>query len=140
VAHFVGSVAFMLLCAHATISGGWVSSLIGMVALAAFYFVFERIGAMGFGDVKLALGLGLLFGWPLIVEQGFLGIVLGGIPAVFIMLWLVIKRKYKFGQTFIAFGPFIGVAAYISMFWGWEITRWYLGLFLPASKMPGWLH
>jgi leader peptidase (prepilin peptidase)/N-methyltransferase len=139
IGHFVGSVAFMAVCAGATISGGWVSSLIGMLALAAFYFLFERMGAMGFGDVLLALGIGFLFGWPLVGEQAFLTVLLGGIPAIVIMLVLVARRKYKFGQTMIAFGPFIAIAAYISMFWGWELMRAYLSMFMPANNMPGWL-
>jgi prepilin signal peptidase PulO-like enzyme (type II secretory pathway) len=73
------------------------------------------------------------------VEQGMLGIFLGGIPAIGLMLYLIAKRKYKFGTTFIAFGPFIGLAAYISMFWGWDIVRWYLGSALHMTSLPGWV-
>jgi leader peptidase (prepilin peptidase) / N-methyltransferase len=139
IAHFIGSLTFMALCAGATISGGWVPSLIGMVALAAFYFVFCLMGAMGFGDVLLAVGIGLLFGWPLVVAQGFLSLLLGGIPAIFLMAWLVARRKYKFGTTMIAFGPYIGVAAYVCLFWGWQIVHWYLSIFIEPGKMPAWL-
>ena len=139
VSYMLGAIAFMAICHGATVSPGWVSSIIGALALAGFYFIFERIGAMGFGDVLLALGIGFLFGWPLVAAQGLLSLMLGGIPAIFLMLWLVARRKYKFGTTFIAFGPFIGVAAYICMFWGWDIVRWYLTGPLHMSNLPNWV-
>src|SRR4051812_44730470 len=47
VAYAVGAVAFMAVCHGATISPSWIASLIGALALAGFYFIFERIGAMG---------------------------------------------------------------------------------------------
>lgn len=134
VTHVIASLLFMWLCAGATISPGWVSSLIGALALAGFYGVFCLLRAMGGGDVLLALGLGLLFGWPLIIEQGFLSILLGGIPAAGILVWLIVRGKYKPGETAIPFGPYIGVAAYISLFWGYEIAQWYLTRFMPAEQ------
>jgi len=80
-------------------------------------------GGMGWGDVKLAALIGLATGFPLVFFSIIMGAILGGIVAVA----LVIAKKRKRRQT-IPFGPFLALAAMITLLWGSNILNWYLGL------------
>ena len=65
----------------------------------------------GFGDVKLMGAMGLYFGLANIVLISVLAFLLGAIISIIIM---IIKKKNA-GQ-YIAFGPFIVLAAIITIF------------------------
>lgn len=80
-------------------------------------------GGMGWGDVKLAALVGLATGFPLVFLAIIMGAILGGIVAVA----LVIAKKRKRRQT-IPFGPFLALAAMVTLLWGINILSWYLGL------------
>jgi leader peptidase (prepilin peptidase) / N-methyltransferase len=80
-------------------------------------------GGMGWGDVKLAALIGLATGFPLVFLAIIMGAILGGIVAVA----LVIVKKRKFKET-IPFGPFLALAAMVTLLWGSNILSWYVGL------------
>jgi leader peptidase (prepilin peptidase)/N-methyltransferase len=80
-------------------------------------------GGMGWGDVKLAALIGLATGFPLVFLAIIMGAILGGIVAVA----LVIAKKRKRREA-IPFGPFLALAAMITLLWGTNIMSWYLGL------------
>jgi leader peptidase (prepilin peptidase)/N-methyltransferase len=80
-------------------------------------------GGMGWGDVKLAALIGLATGFPLVFFSIIMGAILGGIVAVA----LVIAKKRTRRET-IPFGPFLALAAMITLLWGSNILSWYLGL------------
>ncbi len=80
-------------------------------------------GGMGWGDVKLAALIGLATGFPLVFLAIIMGAILGGIVAVA----LVIVKKRNFKGT-IPFGPFLALAAMVTVLWGSSILSWYLGL------------
>ena len=80
-------------------------------------------GGMGWGDVKLALLIGLVTGFPLVFVAMFLAIVSGGLIAGILLL-----LKLKGRKDAIPFGPFLALAAMATMFWGNNILEWYLGL------------
>jgi leader peptidase (prepilin peptidase)/N-methyltransferase len=80
-------------------------------------------GGMGWGDVKLAGLIGLATGFPLVFLSIIMAAILGGIVAVA----MVIAKKRQRRQT-IPFGPFLAVAAMITLLWGSNIMNWYLGL------------
>jgi len=65
--------------------------------------------AMGFGDVKLALFLGLLLGWPYTVQALFYGMLLAGLAAVLVIIW----RRSSKGT--IAYGPYLAAGALIML-------------------------
>ena len=77
---------------------------------------------MGLGDVKLVFFLGLLLGYPDILVALFLAFFIGSI----IGLGLIIVKKKKF-KSEIPFGPFLIAGAFIALFWGENLIRWYLG-------------
>lgn len=132
IAHFVAAWAFLFVCQGATISPGWLPSLIGMFVLSIFFLIFWYFGGMGLGDVFLAVGFGVLFGWKLVIVVGFVGILLGGAVAIAVVIALMAQGKYKRGIP-IPFGPYLVISAYICLFWGQTMLDWYLGFFKPAT-------
>ncbi|MFJ7056906.1 prepilin peptidase [Streptomyces griseobrunneus] len=93
-----------LLPGHA---GSWTSALLGGPALGGFYFLLFLINpdGMGFGDVKLALALGVAlgwYGWELLFLGGFAGFLFGAAYG----LGLVLLRRAG-RRTGIPFGPFM---------------------------------
>jgi leader peptidase (prepilin peptidase)/N-methyltransferase len=80
-------------------------------------------GGMGWGDVKLAALIGLATGFPLVFLAIIMGAILGGIVAVALM----IAKKRKRRET-IPFGPFLALAAMVTLLWGSNILNWYLGM------------
>jgi len=71
---------------------------------------------MGWGDVKLAGLIGLVVGFPLVLVAMFLAIISGGLVAAILLL---LKRKG--GKDAIPFGPFLAVAAIITLLWGNDV-------------------
>ncbi|MCB1218301.1 prepilin peptidase [bacterium] len=141
----IAAVLFMFLAAPHTISQGWLSCLYGLLFFAGFIFIFALFGGMGYGDVDVALGFGVLFGWPLSVVALFLGILSGGIIAI--PLWLSLKLRGKDTKTAaMPFGPWLFLGCYVSLFFGTMIKDWYLSTFLPAAPAgsgaggSAWLH
>lgn len=112
----------------------WLSESMGMrVAYAALggaigFAVFLLIalvsrGGMGWGDVKLAALIGLATGFPLVFVAIIMAAILGGIVAVVL---LATGRRGR--REMIPFGPFLAVAAMVTLLWGNNILGWYLGL------------
>lgn len=112
----------------------WLSESMGMrVAYAALggaigFAVFLLIalvsrGGMGWGDVKLAALIGLATGFPLVFVAIIMAAILGGIVAVVL---LATRRRGR--REMIPFGPFLAVAAMVTLLWGNNILGWYLGL------------
>jgi prepilin signal peptidase PulO-like enzyme (type II secretory pathway) len=100
------------------------SALGGAIGFAIFLLIaIVSRGGMGWGDVKLAALIGLATGFPLVFLAIIMGAILGGIVAVA----LVIAKKRKRRQT-IPFGPFLAVAAMVTLLWGSNILSWYVGL------------
>ena len=110
----------------------WFSESIGMrVANAALggaagFVIFLLIalvsrGGMGWGDVKLAALIGLATGFPLVFVAIIMAAILGGIVAVAL---LVAKKRGR--REMIPFGPFLALAAMVTLLWGSNILEWYL--------------
>ena len=78
-------------------------------------------GAMGMGDVKLVLFLGLIMGFPGIVITLFLAFVSGGLIAAILLALKKIGKKDS-----IAFGPYLALAGITTLLYGTQILEWYL--------------
>ncbi|MFI0875782.1 prepilin peptidase [Streptomyces parvus] len=92
-------------------TGSWTSGLLGGLALGGFYLLLFLINpnGMGFGDVKLALALGVAlgwYGWTVLFLGGFAGFLFGAAYG----LALVLLRRAGRG-TGIPFGPFMAAGA-----------------------------
>ena len=93
--------------------------------LASFLLiVIVSRGGMGFGDVKLAALIGLATGFPLVIVALIVGMILGGLVAVILLGFKIKKRKEA-----MPFGPFLAVAAIVTLLWGSDILNWYMGIF-----------
>ncbi|MDD4661831.1 MAG: prepilin peptidase [Candidatus Pacebacteria bacterium] len=88
----------------------------------ALYF-FSEGKAMGFGDVKLVVFLGLLLGFPNILPALFIAFALGAIIGLLMMAFK--KRGMK---SEIPFGPFLVFGTFVSLFFGQYFITWYLSL------------
>ncbi|WP_069170946.1 prepilin peptidase [Streptomyces griseus] len=104
-----------LLPGHA---GSWTSALLGGAALGGFYFLLFLVNpnGMGFGDVKLALALGVAlgwYGWAVLCAGGFAGFLLGALYGVGLML---LRRAGR--RTGIPFGPFMIAGALLGLLAG----------------------
>ncbi len=108
----------------------WYDHLIGagagFILFLLVYFiailVYKREG-LGFGDVKLALSVGLFLGWQRLI----LAILIATVSASII---LVIIRRVKKGDKFTEypFGPFITFGVVVALLFGEYIINWYLSL------------
>jgi len=114
---FLPDVSIVPSIARAAIGGG-----IGFVLFLLVAIVSR--GGMGLGDVKLAALIGLATGFPLVIVALLMGIILGGLVAVILLGFKIRKRKEA-----IPFGPFLAVAAVVTLLWGSDILNWYLGIF-----------
>lgn len=91
---------------------------LGLLAGGGIFLIITLIGgllagkeAMGFGDVKLMCGLGLIFGLGGTIVTILLSFLIGAILSI---LLLVTKKKKS--DEYIPFGPFIVIAAFTSIF------------------------
>lgn len=87
-----------------------VSGVVAFVIFFALFWLTHQQG-IGFGDVKFALAIGFLLGFPGTLAAIYFGFLTGGL----ISLILIIIRKKKFRKDTIAFGPFlvIGIVLFL---------------------------
>jgi leader peptidase (prepilin peptidase)/N-methyltransferase len=79
--------------------------LLGLAGQAIF-----KAEALGFGDVKLALFMGLLVGWPYIAQALFYGVLLAGVASV----GVIIRNRSMKGT--IAYGPYLAAGTLIVLY------------------------
>ena len=113
------------------LAAGWqqaTHALAAAVCLSGLFFLlhtFSRGTWIGFGDVKLALVLGILAGdLPHVILLLFGSAILGTLAAV----PLLVMRKAN-AKTPLPFGPFLLASTYVTVLFGERIIGWYLGLF-----------
>ena len=109
---YIADRGFRLWIVDITVGGS-----IGFVLLLLPAILYQ--GGMGWGDVKLAALIGLVTGFPLVLLAMFLAIVSGGLIAGVLLLLKVKSRKDA-----IPFGPFLSLAAMITLFWGSDLLNW----------------
>ncbi|MDN0195462.1 prepilin peptidase [Streptomyces sp. S.PNR 29] len=98
-----------------TAAGSWPTSLLGALTMGAAYLLLFLINpdGMGFGDVKLALALGLplgWYGWPTLLTGALSGLLYGTLYG----LTLVALRRAD-RRAAIPLGPFMVGGAFTGM-------------------------
>lgn len=107
----------------------WYAPLVGMVSASGVLFIvaliglliYKNDGAMGMGDVKIFMPIGLFLGWKLALLSLFLSIMAGGIISIFLLVFRIKDRK-----SAIPFGPYIILGTFIAVFFGNSLLNWYL--------------
>ncbi len=113
--------------------GSWhtmLSSVIGAAVISGlFYGLFMVSGGkwIGFGDVKLAIALGLLAGGAL---QSLLLLFIASLCGMLIALPLVLSGKAG-RKSHLPFGPLLIIGMFVVQLWGTTIINWYTRLLLP---------
>ena len=98
----------------------WNALLAGFILFAFFALLWGMSKGkwMGFGDAKLALGIGWLLG----ITKGIAAITLAFWVGAIVGVLLIYLNKNKYGlKSRIAFGPFMILGTIISFFWGEKI-------------------
>ena len=95
-----------------------IDMLLGMVAGIVIFLIITLIGsffygkdAMGLGDIKFIGALGLYFGFANIIAISIVAFLIGAISGI-----ILIISKRKNTNEYMAFGPFIVIATFISIF------------------------
>ncbi|GAB2936838.1 prepilin peptidase [Streptomyces mayteni] len=96
-------------------AGSWPRALLGGLALAGCYLVLFLINpnGMGFGDVKLALSVGVAlgwYGWPAVLAGTFVGFLLA---AGYGFALVIAGRAGR--RTAVPFGPFMALGALVGL-------------------------
>ena len=98
----------------------WNNLLAGFILFAFFALLWgvSKGRWMGFGDAKLALGIGWLLG----IVKGVAAVTLSFWVGAVVGVLLILLNKNKYGlKSSIAFGPFMILGTAISFFWGEKI-------------------
>jgi prepilin signal peptidase PulO-like enzyme (type II secretory pathway) len=109
---------------------------LAVVVASGFFFLIWLVSKgrwMGFGDVKLAVLMGLLLGFQNVLVALFLAFFLGAIIGVILMAFpfdTAQGRQKKGLKSEIPFGPFLILGTFLALFWGQNLVQWYLNLFL----------
>jgi leader peptidase (prepilin peptidase) / N-methyltransferase len=100
----------------------------GYLTLWSVYWLFKLVTGkegMGYGDFKLLAAIGAWCGWQMlpltIVVSSFVGAVVG--------IGLMVFARHGRSAP-IPFGPYLGAAGIVSLFWGPQLTRQYLNQFM----------
>ena len=74
--------------------------------------------ALGGGDVYLLGVLGLMLGWPFIINAFIIGVLLGGLISFLLLIGLIVRRRYSSEalMTFIPYGPYFILGAFYVLF------------------------
>jgi leader peptidase (prepilin peptidase)/N-methyltransferase len=106
----------------------WWSALIGGAIGFAFFYIAAWIGyaafgagALGGGDVKLAAFIGVITGFPWVIEAIVLTILIGAVVSVF----LVVTRIRSLND-YIPYGPFLVAGGVVTLLWGFPLAAWLL--------------
>jgi leader peptidase (prepilin peptidase)/N-methyltransferase len=106
----------------------WWSALAGGVIGFVFFLGAALVGdtlfgsgALGGGDVKLAAFVGLITGFPLVIEALVLGILIAAVVSLILLV-----TRVRSLRDHIPSGPFIIAGAVITLLWGYPIAEWFL--------------
>jgi leader peptidase (prepilin peptidase)/N-methyltransferase len=112
--------AFPSLFGEISRRSSFLNSALGALAGAASIYLMGFFGelvfkkeAMGGGDVKLMAMIGAFLGWKFIMLTFFIAPLFGSIVGIVL--------KIKEGRQTIPYGPYLSLAALVSIFWGERI-------------------
>ena len=101
-----------------------IGSAIGIALFFAFLIFITKGRGMGWGDVKLAILIGVFNGFPINIVAVFLGFLLGALYSV-----ILVAAKRKTVKDTIPFGPFLVLGSTFAYAYGNTLLNWYINLF-----------
>jgi len=84
--------------------------------------IYKSDEGMGMGDVKIFAPIGIFLGWKLCLVALFFSVVSGGVISIILLI-----TKIKGRKDAIPFGPYIVLGTFITLLFGREILKLYLG-------------
>jgi leader peptidase (prepilin peptidase)/N-methyltransferase len=122
----LGGSALFLVYAFVHPEIGWLEAVLsgagGALFFAALFYAYlklRQVEGLGFGDVKMALLMGLFLGARRLAAAVFLASLSG----LLVGLWFIVFKK-KDLKLALPFGPFLALGAYVALFWGDAILDW----------------
>jgi len=100
----------------------------GYLALWSVYWLFRLATGkegMGFGDFKLLAAIGAWLGWQMLPLTILLSSLIGATVGIALIVFARHGRSMP-----IPFGPYLGAAGIVALFWGPQLTRYYLSRLL----------
>jgi prepilin signal peptidase PulO-like enzyme (type II secretory pathway) len=82
-----------------------------------------RRGALGMGDVKLAAMIGMMTGFPYVLQALTVGVMLGGLAAA-----LALLTRMRRGKQYMPYAPYLVAGSLLTLLHGPGIADWYAGL------------
>lgn len=110
-----------------SINNFWLNHAVSVLIGGAFFgaiIIFSRGKAMGWGDFKLAVALGVIFSWPDIIMILALSFIVGSLFSL-----VLIARRKKGVKDLVPFGPFLAIGCVITFFFGFQIISNYFKAF-----------
>ena len=109
---------------------GWKDAFIGALFFGGFLYAVALVGkiifkkeAMGMGDVKLGIMMGLFLGW----KMSIMSLYVSFLVASFVGLVTIVTGQLKKGDR-IPFGPFLAIGTILVMFFGQAILEFYISV------------
>lgn len=100
-----------------------VGAAVGFTLFYLAYWIGQLMfgpGALGYGDVKLALAMGAMLGFHRILFALVLAVLLGGLISAILLLS---RRFHRY--TYLPYGQYLAVAGIVMLVWGVPIAEWY---------------
>jgi leader peptidase (prepilin peptidase)/N-methyltransferase len=105
-----------------------VGAAAGYLVLWAVFWLFKLVtgkDGMGYGDFKLLAAIGAWCGWQMLPLTIILSSFIGAAVGIALMVFARHGRSVP-----IPFGPYLGAAGVVALFWGPQLTRQYLSQFM----------
>lgn len=115
---FILGLGLLALVLHPT---NLILTLLGLFVISLpMYLIALFTGGFGGADIKLMGTAGLLLGFPNIIVAFFIGVITGGIQAIFLL------KKGQDKKSMMPFGPHLALGIFIAFLYAKPILDWYL--------------
>jgi prepilin signal peptidase PulO-like enzyme (type II secretory pathway) len=118
---------FAVLAAFVLTDNSWPSALLGAATGYIFFLLAYWLGkalfgagALGFGDVTLAMMMGAMLGFHRILFTLVFAILLAAVASLLLLLSGRVKLR-----SYMAYGPYLALAAIFMIMWGDQVIRLY---------------
>ena len=119
-----GGLLFNLTGTYVSLDAAVIGAMAGYLSLWSIYWGFKLVTGkegMGYGDFKLLAALGAWLGWQMLPLVILLSALVGAIIGISLIVFMKRGREIP-----IPFGPYLAMAGAIALFYGKDLTAYYL--------------